>query len=170
MARAQCPSPYRTTQGNRQAFTHGAYHVMGDEDGDGRDDEREGHPPVYSSMTYLASPPPQPAESVIIPRHRLCEGCGRSAGCWHVEGGFDTDTDDEELFMEDPEFDNQMVQAWAAVKTGPQVFNQIAGDLCGSYVLSRSRWMTFMGRLPRRRTIERRGKFANSPHRRDKRK
>ena len=33
-----------------------------------------------------------------------------------MEGGFDTDTDDEELFMEDPEFDNQMVQAWAAVK------------------------------------------------------
>ena len=86
-----------------------------------------------------------------------------------MEGGFDTDTDDEELFMEDPEFDNQMVQAWAAVKTDPQVFNQIAGDLCGSYVLSRSRWRKFMGRLPRRRRLERRIKFAKSPHLRDKR-
>ena len=63
-----------------------------------------------------------------------------------MEGGFDTDTDDEELFMEDSEFGNQMVQAWAAVKTDPQVFNQIAGDLCGSYVLPRSQWRKIHGK------------------------
>ena len=115
-----------------QAFTHGAYLAMTGEHGDESADDWEGDLPVYGGTAYITSPPPQPAESVVIPRHKLCDGCHRSPGCWHVEGGFDTDTDDEELFMDDPEFDNQMVQAWATVKTDPDVFNQIAGDLYGA--------------------------------------
>ena len=88
-----------------------------------------------------------------------------------MEGGFDTDTDDEELFMEDPEFDNQMVQAWAAIKTDPSIYNHVAGELCSAYMLSRARWRKFVGRLPRRMRLERRKrKFAGNKNLRDARK
>ena len=81
----------------------------------------------------------------------MCEGCSRAEGCFHEEGGLDTDTDDGELFMEDPEFDNRMVQAWAAAKTNPAFFNEVAGELASVYILGRSRWRKFTGRLPRQK-------------------
>ena len=72
--------------------------------------------------------------------------------------------------MEDPEFDNKMVQTWAAAKTNPALFNEVAGELASVYILGRSRWRKFSGRLPRRRRIERRKKFVRSLELWDKRK
>ena len=124
----------------------------------------------YSDMSFAGAPPPQQVEPPPVPRHRMCEACSRCPGCYHEEGGFDTDTDDDEIFAEDPEFDNQMTQVWAAIKKEPHVYNQVAGDLLSSYQLQRSRWRKFTGRLSRRKRLERRKKFGDSPNLRDPRK
>ena len=153
-----------------QAFAHGYYHVMDGEDGEGNTEELDPGLPVISSMSYPVAPAPQPAATHPIPRNRMCDGCERAVGCLHVDDGFDTDTDDEELFEKDPEFDDQMVQAWATAKTDPKLYNNIAGDLCCTYLLARSRWRKFTGRSPRRRMIERRRNFAQNPQLRDQRK
>ena len=83
------------------------------------------------------------------------------------EGGFDSDTDDDELFIPDPDFDNRMVQAWNAAESNPKAFNELAGDLFSVYVLARSRWRKFTGRLPRRKRLARRKKFTTTPNLRD---
>ena len=114
-----------------QAFSHGAFPVMGVEEDDYGDTEEVenfiGLPDSrYSDMSFAGAPPAEPAEHAAVPRNRMCEACMRCPGCYHEEGGFDTDTDDDEIFAEDPEFDNQMTSVWAAIKKEPHVFNQVA--------------------------------------------
>ena len=116
------------------------------------------------------SPPPTPAEPADVPRNKICEHCKRAEGCWHLEGGFDTDTDDEEILFADKEFDDTAVQAWNSVKTNPQLYNKFAEELCSAYLLARARWRKFTGRLPRGRRLARRKKFAEDPQLRDPRK
>ena len=74
------------------------------------------------------------------------------------------------MFDPDPEFDEYMVQAWNTYTDDPQLFNNVSQYILTSYLVARSIWRKFTGRIPRRRRLMQRKKFNNDPSLRDARK
>ena len=83
-------------------------------------------------------------------------------GTW--EKGIYTDVDDEKLSLKNSEFSEQMAQAWDVFETDPDLFNQIAEDLCSDCWLTRSRWTKFTKEMPRQMKSKWRKTCCNYPH------